>query len=179
MKKYRISPYYILILTVAIVLFLAPTCLICVIAWRTAPESHGTLIAMFVLSFSAIILALYLMIFDFPCGSFSFDDDGFRMRIGMKSYYHKWSDIQYAGIIKTRAGNSNYLYTCYFSERILTIEDKIRFFNKTRKKRTDIGFFQYNHKRVTEIAAVLPNHLKNALLLDERAVVPLKIRKDD
>ncbi|MBR6950828.1 MAG: hypothetical protein IKH56_03740 [Oscillospiraceae bacterium] len=170
MKKYRVSPYYILILTAAIVLILVPTCLICVIAWRTAPDSHGTLIAVFVLSFSAIILALYLMFFDFPCGTFSFDNDGFRMRIGMKRYYHKWSDIQDVGIIKTKIGNSSYFYICYFSGRTLTIEDKRRFFTKTRKNRKDIGFFQYNHERVIEIANYLPEHLKMELVFDERVL---------
>ena len=150
-------------------MFFVPCCLICVIAWRTA-DCHGLLIGVFAVSFIGIVLVLYLMFFDFPCGTFSFDNDGFRMRIGMKRYYHKWSDIQDAGIIKTKIGNSSYFYICYFSGRTLTIEDKRRFFTKTRKNRTDMGFFQYNHKRVIEIANYLPEHQKKDLVFDEKVL---------
>ena len=169
MKKYRISPHYIFILTLAIVMFLIPCCLICVIAWQT-DDRHGLLIGIIAVAFSGIVGVLYLLLFDFPCGTFSFDNDGFRMRIGMKRYYHKWSDIQDVGIIKTKIGNSSNFYICYFSGRTLTIEDKRRFFTKTRKNRKDIGFFQYNHERVIEIANYLPEHLKMELVFDERVL---------
>ena len=168
-KRYSISPFHIIVYTLTIVYLLVPFGLLIILSWNSI-NNPGLCIGILVFLLCTIVGMLYLLVFDYPCGSFSFDNNGFRMRIGLKNYYHKWSDIQETGIIKTRIGNTRYFYICYFAVPILTIEDKKQFYHRTRKKWPNIGFFQYNHQRVIEIANYLPDQLKKKLVSDERVL---------
>lgn len=79
------------------------------------------------------------------------------MRIGLKTWNHRWSDFVDCGIADVYIGDG-YAFWVYYSNRKLTREEKKDFLKKTRRDLANIAFFQYNKKILEEILPLMPLH---------------------
>lgn len=153
-RKYRISRFYMGLYLLILPLGLFG--LIVGIYWMT---TYHDILSLFPIIAGAIVTILppLQVLFDFQGGTFSVNEQGIVMRIGLKTWNHRWSDFVDCGIADVYIGDG-YAFWVYYSNRKLTREEKKDFLKKTRRDLANIAFFQYNKKILEEILPLMPLH---------------------
>ena len=168
MKRYKISPSYSAIYYGGIIFFVCFILFQIYLLHKLGCETTGDIIplAVGVISLSA---AVYSVLADFQCGSFTVDSEGISMRIGLKTIRHAWSYFSAAGIVTVDTGSSKSLWV-WFGKCPLTSEEERVFLRKTRRRLDSMAFFQYRKDVLRAILPDVPNQLAQELLAAESMI---------
>ena len=172
MKKYRVSKLYVGIYLFGIAVTLIPVVMMPYSIWQEyyAGSWFWGIVYMIVFAFclTGMMLCIYNLFFDFPSASFTIDDKGIRLRMGMKRYSYLWKDFieyNFIGIKVDRSGNLTYWIYC--SQKRLSNEAISCFFQKTRKELDSIMYFQYNKEPFEELLRYVPEEWAQRLRKQE------------
>ena len=177
MKNYRISRKNALCFLTGLVGLLAYDCFSVWVLFHLGIKWNTGLPAVIGLIGTAALL--YVCFFDFPFGTFSFNERGISMRYGFRERHHGWEQFSDAGTVEVQpAGHGGFgpTYFIFFSERALSPEERRVFLSKTRRGLKHVAFFQYDAKVLRKLLPLLPPELSERIRESERWVVPQKLR---
>ena len=163
MKKYKISKRYIGVLVGSIVFLLFGFVFFLYLAIKLS-DILSIVIAAICLITIICTPYLYYSRASYVFGYFCIDAAGITMNLGRKKYFHPWEKIVDYGFVNVKPVNDNMLWL-YFSERLLSFEEKRGFLIKTRHDLNSIAFFEYNPGTFFEIISVIPENIAKKLLV--------------
>lgn len=165
MKKYLISKFY-LGLYIVVILFLAGGML-----FMNYIDGNNVIPTVIYLIFLSQIILLIIYSFKFPVGAYTLNKEGITLYVGLKKYYHNWSDFQYItfyGMDAEQYGAHTFAYTYWvcLSEKNVRYSISGNPFSKNNllkysmRNLDTIACFQYRKEIVPLLNEYLPEELK-------------------
>ena len=165
MKKYLISKFY-LGFYIFIILFLAGGML-----FVNYIDGNNLAPIIFYLMCFYVIINFIIYLFKFPIGAYTLNKEGITLYVGLKKYYHNWSDFQYItfyGMDAEQYGAHTFAYTYWIclSEKNVRYSISYNPFSKnnllkfSRRNLDTIACFQYRKEIVPLLNEYLPEELK-------------------
>ncbi len=173
MKKYRISRYYASICIGGFCFSLFATVFLIWCYCHTEEDIEGFVYwFIFLFLFPGVgtcVVFLYLGISQFVFSSFCVDEKGITMNVAFKKYYHPWEKLADLGFIYVYI-NKGGLYWLYFSERLLSPNERRWFLKSVRHALNSVAYFQYDEKTLQEILPCMPESIAEKLREEEKIV---------
>ena len=162
-KKYWVSKYY---WTILLAVFPFP---IGMQLFTLLFDESVPLLAHLALHAFCIFLYILLIILALQFGKFSFDEEGLTVYCGPKTYQYRWDEFVDAGLAFAYVQRGGYTAWVYFSKHYLTESEKKNLINRTRFKRDQVAYFQYDKKNSFDLVLEkLPENLRHELEEEEK-----------